>query len=197
MRYFRDKLGMRTKAQEAGIRIPDFVGLFNHNCVREYLARVPPPWLLKPRLEASSIGIQKCTSADEVWRRIEELGDNQSFYLLEQMVPGNLELFHVDSLVSEREVVFAEVGKYRRPLLDIYQGGGIFATATVPRDAAETMVLRRLNEQVLRAFGMVRGCSHTEFLRGRADGEFYFIETSARVGGACIRFESVGGVGQD
>jgi biotin carboxylase len=186
MRYFRDKLGMRTKAREAGIDIPDFVGIINHDDVREFLARVPAPWLLKPRLEASSIGIQKCTTADEVWRRIEELGDDQSFYLIEKMIEGDLELFHVDSLVSERQVVFAEVGKYHRPLLEVYQGGGIFATKTVPRDVADARTLRRLNEKVLDAFGMVRGCSHTEFIRGRSDGPFYFIETSARVGGANI-----------
>src|SRR5262249_35163917 len=56
MRYFRDKLGMRTRAREAGIPIPDFVPIFNHDRVRDFLARVPPPWLLKPRMEASSIG---------------------------------------------------------------------------------------------------------------------------------------------
>jgi hypothetical protein len=186
MRYFRDKLGMRTRALEAGLRIPQFVPIFNHDRVREFLARVPPPWLVKPRLEASSIGIQKCATADEVWRRIEDLGDDQSFYLIEQMIPGNLELFHVDSLVSERQVVFAEVGKYHRPLLDIYQGGGVFATKTYPRYLPEVPLLKELNEQVMNAFGMVRGCSHTEFIRGEPGGEFYFIETSARVGGACI-----------
>jgi hypothetical protein len=39
---------------------------------------------------------------------------------------------------------------------------------------------------ILRPFGLVNGASHTEFLRNREDGEFYFIETSARVGGANI-----------
>jgi carbamoylphosphate synthase large subunit len=186
MRYFRDKLGMRTRAREAGIAIPEFVPIINHDDVREFLARVPPPWLFKPRLEASSIGIKKCVNADEVWQRVEELGDDQSFYLLEQMIPGDLELFHVDSLISERQVVFAEVGKYYRPLLEVYHGGGIFATRTLPRHLPENDVLRKLNKQVLGAFGMVRGCSHTEFIRGRPDGEFFFIETSARVGGASI-----------
>jgi biotin carboxylase len=30
------------------------------------------------------------------------------------------------------------------------------------------------------------GVSHTEFIKGRDDGEFYFLETAARVGGAHI-----------
>jgi len=33
---------------------------------------------------------------------------------------------------------------------------------------------------------MVRGVTHAEFLKARADGRFYFIEIAARVGGAYI-----------
>jgi biotin carboxylase len=36
------------------------------------------------------------------------------------------------------------------------------------------------------ALGMVRGVSHTEFIKARTDGRIYFLETSARVGGAHI-----------
>jgi biotin carboxylase len=36
------------------------------------------------------------------------------------------------------------------------------------------------------AFGMVRGVSHTEFIKARDGGEIYFLETSARAGGAHI-----------
>ena len=33
------------------------------------------------------------------------------------------------------------------------------------------------------AFGLVRGVSHTEFIRA-VDGQVYFLETASRVGGA-------------
>jgi biotin carboxylase len=36
------------------------------------------------------------------------------------------------------------------------------------------------------ALGLVRGVTHTEFIRGRDDGRFYFLETASRVGGANI-----------
>jgi hypothetical protein len=68
----------------------------------------------------------------------------------------------------------------------VYQGGGVFASRTLSPDAPETAALERLNAEVLGHFGMVRGSSHTEFMRGAVDGEFYFIETSARVGGAYL-----------
>jgi biotin carboxylase len=56
-RHFRDKLTMRMLAREAGIPIPEFTGVFNYDQVREFMQRVPPPWLLKPRSEASAMGI--------------------------------------------------------------------------------------------------------------------------------------------
>lgn len=181
-RLFRDKLAMRVQAREIGVRIPDFCPIFHHDAVRDFLARVPGPWLMKPRSEASAAGIRKLHSADDVWRRIDELGDEQSFHLIEQMVPGDL--FHVDSLVADGKVVFAEVNAYWKPLLDVYQGGGIYATRTFPRDRPEVAALREANTKLLDGFGLGWGASHTEFMKAHADGEVYFIETSSRVGGA-------------
>ncbi|MBA4189703.1 MAG: ATPase [Planctomycetaceae bacterium] len=181
-RFFRDKLAMRTKARELGILIPEFCPLFNEHDVKEFLARVPGPWLVKPRSEASAAGIRKVHTPDEALQRIHELGDDRSFHLIEQMVPGDL--YHVDSLSENGKVVFAEVNGYWRPLLDVYQGGGVYATRTVPRDRPEVAALREANAKVLSGFGLGWGASHTEFMRAHADGKFYFIETSARVGGA-------------
>jgi len=146
---------------------------------------VPPPWLMKPRSQASSIGIKTYHHADEVWKRLNELGDERSFHLLERKLPGG-DLYHVDALVADRRVVFAEVGKYHRPLLEVYQGGGVYASRTVPRQLPEVAALKQLSEEVLTHFGMRHGCSHSEFLRSSDDGRLYFIETSARVGGANI-----------
>ncbi|VTU00810.1 atpase : Uncharacterized protein OS=Hyalangium minutum GN=DB31_0982 PE=4 SV=1: ATP-grasp_4 [Gemmataceae bacterium] len=181
-RLFRDKLAMRVKARDLGVTIPEFCPLFHDREVTEFLARVPGPWLVKPRSEASAAGIRKVHTPDEVWQRVHELGDDRSFHLIEQMVPGDL--YHVDSLSENGRVIFAEVNGYWRPLLDVYHGGGVYATRTVPRDRPEVAALRAANEQVLTGFGLGWGASHTEFMRAHADGKFYFIETSARVGGA-------------
>ncbi len=183
-RFFRDKLAMRGKARELGIRIPDFAPLFDHAALRAFLERVPGPWLIKPRSEASAAGIRKHATAESVWKAVGELGDAQSTYLIERMVPGDL--FHVDSLTCEGKVVFSEANGYHQPLLEVYQDGGVYATRTLRRDTPEVDELLRVNARVLEGFGLGQGASHTEFMRAKADGEFYFIETSARVGGAYI-----------
>ena len=46
--------------------------------------------------------------------------------------------------------------------------------------------MQALNREVIAAMGMVRGVTHAEFIRGEADGQFYFLEIAARVGGAHI-----------
>lgn len=183
-RYFRDKLAMRAKAREHGVRVPDFTPVFNHEMIREFMAACEGPWLLKPRSEASTVGIKKIEGPDDIFRALDELGDRQSFHLMEKFVPGDI--YHVDSIVSEREVVFSAVSKYGRPPMDVAHKGDIFTTSTVQHNSDEERELLEANRQVLKAMGMVRGASHTEFIKAHADGQVYFLETSARVGGANI-----------
>jgi biotin carboxylase len=183
-RHFRDKLAMRMQAQEAGICVPEFVHVLNYDRLREYMTRVPAPWLLKPRTEASATGIKKINNADELWPALETLGDKQSFHLLERYVPGDI--FHVDSIVYDSEILFAICNRYGAPPLDVAHGGGIFTTRTMPRGTDDERALQEMNRAVLRAMRLTRGVSHTEFIKGRADGRFYFLETAARVGGANI-----------
>ncbi|HXX01566.1 MAG TPA: ATP-grasp domain-containing protein [Candidatus Acidoferrales bacterium] len=184
MRYFRDKLAMRMRALDRGLRVPDFVPAVNHDDIRYYCEHVAGPWVLKPRQEASAIGIKKIQTADELWPALEPLGDKQSSFLLEKFVPG--EVYHVDSVVSENEVVFANVSKYGKPPMNVAQGGGIFTTFTVPRGGAADSALRAINRDLIAALGLVRGVAHAEFIHAQADGQFYFLECAARVGGAYI-----------
>jgi hypothetical protein len=184
VRYFRDKLAMRARAKEIGILVPEFAHVLNYDNLREFMGRVPGPWLLKPRSQASGIGMKKIHAPGELWPWLDQLGDKQSFYLLEQFIPGSV--YHVDSVVSEREVVFAEAHAYGAPPLDVSHHGGVFTTRTLPREAADTETLFDVNRQVIEGLGSVRGVTHAEFLRAHADGKFYFLEIAARVGGAYI-----------
>jgi biotin carboxylase len=183
-RVFRDKLAMRIRAQEEGIAVPDFVGVLHHDDIRAFTERVPPPWMLKPRTEASSTGIQKIGSADELWRAIEALGDRASHFLLERFLPGAVH--HVDSIVTESKVVFTEVHRNGVPPFEVSHGGGAFSTFTVQRGSPDWLALEALNEQVLTRFGLLRGVSHIEYIKGRDDGRMYFLEAGARVGGAHV-----------
>jgi hypothetical protein len=99
-------------------------------------------------------------------------------------VPGDV--FHVDSVVWNKQVLFTICSKYGLPPMAVYQGGGVFITGNLPYRAPEEQALHALNREVIAAMGMVRGVTHAEFIRREADGAFHFLEIAARVGGANI-----------
>jgi len=183
-RYFRDKLAMRMRATEQGIPIPEFTAVFNYEKITRYLETVPPPWLVKPRFMAGAIGIKKFHNPQDVWDKIHGLGDQQSFFVLERFVPGDI--FHVDSIWFKGEMAYAVASAYGTPPLEVTHNGGIFTTRIVERGSQIDTALRSLNERVVKGFGLRDGVSHTEFIRAHEDGKIYFLETSARVGGAHI-----------
>jgi hypothetical protein len=184
VRFFRDKLAMRTQAQRRGLRVPAFTGVFNKAQCEAFMQATPEPWLLKPRSEASATGIRKIEHPGQLWGELDKLGDKRIYHLLEQFVPGDI--FHVDSLTVNGEVIFAEAHGYSAPPMAVMHEGGLFSTRTLPRESDDARALIAFNRDLLRAFGLQQGASHTEFIKAKTDGQLYFLETSARVGGANI-----------
>ena len=187
---FRDKYRMAEAAKAAGIVLPEFVPLINTDDVRDFMERVPPPWIIKPRSDVSAIGIRKVNDADEVWRIIcemnerENLRERASYYLLAQFVAG--EVFHVDSIVSNTRTVFAGANRYGRPPLEVAHGGGAYISRTVAHGSENEKKLFAINRGLVKALQLERGAAHAEFIKSDADGRFYFLEIAARVGGAYI-----------
>jgi biotin carboxylase len=183
-RYFRDKLAMRMRAADAGIRVPGFSPLFNDDDINAFTRNFPGPWVVKPRAEASAIGIKKVQTAEELWPVLDGLGEDRHLYLIEQFKPGDV--YHADALSVDGKQVFCQVSQYLNTPFEVAHGGGVFRTHTVEFDGEDDRTVRELNKQVLQGFGMQHSASHTEYIKCKEDGQFYFLETSARVGGAHI-----------
>jgi biotin carboxylase len=187
---FRDKLRMRNTASEAKLPCPEFTGIFNQKEIEEFLARVPAPWIIKPRTEVNAHGIKKCETKDEVWQILNDLDgrntwrDHPSQFLIERFIEG--EVFHVDSAVENGKIAASGVSGYGKPPFNVSHQGGVFTTAVLSYKSKERRELERLNKQLLKAFGYARGVTHAEFLQSKADGKFYLLEVAARVGGAYI-----------
>ncbi len=181
-RYFRDKLAMRMRAKSCGIPIPAFCSLFNDHDINTFAHAVSPPWVLKPRSEASSSGIIKVFDIESLWIHINEMGNNRFKYVLEQFKLGAV--FHCDSLVLNKEILFSLTSKYLATPMEISQGGGVFRSSNIPYDSEDDIEIKKINEQVIKGFGLKHGAAHTEFIKCDEDGQIYFLETSSRVGGA-------------
>jgi biotin carboxylase len=183
-RYFRDKLAMRMGARAGQVAVPAFTPLFPHSEVNRFLAEVPGPWVLKPRSLAGSIGIKKIQTAAQFWDLANALGDMQSHYLLERFVPGDV--YHVDSLVYDGEIRFAIASRYGKPPMQVSQEGDVFVTTIAARGSEDEVALQATNRHVLSALGLRYGVAHAEYIKAHEDGQIYFLETAARVGGAHI-----------
>jgi biotin carboxylase len=187
---FRDKFAMAVQARDAGLTVPEFVPAINDEDINAYLDRVPAPWVLKPRSDVSAIGIRKLDNREQAWAAIDELNQREtlreraSYHVLARFIPG--EVFHVDSLVYDGRVAFAGVNKYGRPPLQVAHGGGAYISQTIPHNSAEQKKLLGINRRLVKAMGMETGATHAEFIKSEADGDFYFLEIAARVGGAYI-----------
>lgn len=181
---FRDKLAMRRRAQELGLPIPEFVPIFNHDAINAFMAHVPGPWVIKPRTEASSNGIHKVDAPLEAWGILNALGDAQSNHLMERYLPGTV--FHVDSVVFDGQIRFAAAHQYGTPILDLHTRGGIYTTRGIRRGSPDEAALQDLNRRVIEGFGLAAGATHIEYIKSQADGRFYFLEASARVGAGMI-----------
>lgn len=183
-RHFRDKLAMRFKAAEAGIRVPAFSALFNDDEINSFAAAVPAPWIVKPRGQASATGMKKIYSADELWAHLITLGGERHNFLVEHFKPGDV--YHVDALSEGGKIIFARASQYLAPPFEVAHGGGIFRSVTVPFGSEDEKALLKATADVMTAFGMQHSASHTEFIKCHDDNKFYFLETSSRVGGAHI-----------
>ena len=181
-RYFRDKLAMRMRAKSCGISNPNFSSLFNDHDINTFADTIPAPWVLKPRSEASASGIIKVYDKESLWMHINEMGNNRFKYLVEQFRPGDV--FHCDSLILDGKIIFSITSRYLATPMEISQGGGIFRSANIPYNSEDDKAIKKVNEQVIKGFGLKHGAAHSEYIKCKEDGRIYFLETSSRVGGA-------------
>lgn len=183
-RHFRDKLAMRTVARAAGIAVPEFTRVFLYDDLRAFMRNVPGPWLLKPRTNASAIGIKPISKPEKLWPILDTLGDLQSHYVLERFIPGDV--FHAEGITWAGDLLFSQPFQYSKPPIETMHQGGIFSTRTLPVNSADARAIEKVHAPLLKALGLNAGVTHTEFIKSAVDGKYYFLETAARVGGAYI-----------
>src|SRR5690606_27400194 len=133
-------LAMRKRAKDFGIRVPAFSTLFNNEEINEFADSIAAPWVLKPRSEASAHGIIKVHNKEDLWKHIDELGDNRVYYLIEQFKPGDV--YHADGLQLDGKTLFLTVSRYLATPMEISQGGGIFRSANLPYGSKDDKAIK-------------------------------------------------------
>ena len=173
-RYFRDKLAMRTRAREEKIPVPEFVHVLNYRKINEFEAAVRFPYVIKPRLQAGAHGIKKISSVQELWRTINGLVTNNLFIFLSNLLKAifimSIRLYITWKLSLLLPVSTASLLLKLR-MKEEYSEAGLSSMEHPKRSK-----LIEINRKVIKAMGLVRGVSHTEFIRSKEDGSFYFLK---------------------
>lgn len=183
-RYFTDRLAARVKAAHMGIAVPVFTSVANYDDLRRFMQAVPAPWLLTPRSSSCNAERRKLAESEQVWRALDARGDDQSGFLLEQSIEG--ERIHVDSLTADGVVLFSAVSPYWAASSERNEFGELMPRASKIITPGDVERLRGTTTALLSSMRMARGVTHTEFLRSKATGEFYFMETSASIDDRCV-----------
>jgi hypothetical protein len=177
--YYCDRLAMRINARESGFAGPEFCRVLNYDELREFMVRVPAPWMLRPRTRRADKRALHIEESEQLWRKLDELGDRQCRYLLEEPVEG--ERFTVESIISESRVVFSVVLRHRS-----LKDGELSLIETVDRTSREWMELTALNGDLAPSLGLVRGVTQTSFVCNARDGRYIFTEIVAGVGEGAV-----------
>ncbi|EFC78895.1 acetyl-CoA carboxylase biotin carboxylase subunit family protein, partial [Parafrankia sp. EUN1f] len=171
----RDKWLMRTRAAAAGIAQPAFWSVADFR-------RNPPTtgtYLIKPRLEASSTGIET-GDARQILDRLaaHPAASDTSDVFVEQFVPG--QIWHLDGYLRHGVVRTVTSSVYVGDCLNFAHGSPL-GSAQTPDEPEALALLRR----TLPVLGQRDGAFHFELIR-TGDGRFLFLETASRVGGAGV-----------
>ena len=151
---FRNKVRMKEEVSKAGLEVPKYC-VFNPGEYRAnpetYPAKVIDylklPVFVKPVDGASSYGVAKITSKEDLKSWMEKNLGSSMTYEIDEFIEGRL--YHCDCLVKDNEIVFFSIGKQDQPCFNFFQGTPI-ATRMLDPTEPEYQRLQEYNEKVLK-----------------------------------------------
>jgi hypothetical protein len=189
---FIDKLVMKERLTGSGVSLPryrrwDHAAWLAHP--RRYVTLLARdlgwPMFVKPLNESGSVGTRRLndSAAVEAWAR--EHGSSGDFEV-DEFLDGTL--YHVDSLVSDGEILLAQPNGYLFPCYD-YLDGKVCSTFTLPDTDPVHDRLLQFNERVLRALSVKPSntVTHLEVFE-RVTGDLVFLEIAARAPAALVPY---------
>ncbi len=179
---FKDKMLMKQYLQKNNLRTPRFM-LYDHSYSYEDLFHFfGTPFILKPTSLAASIGTYKISSLSDYENFKKEQKSTKNLYEAEEFIDGNL--YHCDTCVKNKTILFRECSLYSCPNLD-FQKGLPLGSIPLLHDDPRFIRLSSFATEALKALGMPDGCSHMELFINTKN-EIVFLEVGARAPGSFL-----------
>ncbi|MBA0882484.1 ATP-grasp domain-containing protein [Flavobacterium undicola] len=180
--FFRDKMEMKLKIANSGLRVPKNCYL-NQNSDTDYYNHLKDKLgdkiIIKPINSAASNGVFLVSSYEDFKLFFNSLYSKDYTYEAEEFISGRM--YHVDTVIFQRKVYFIESCIFNVPPLDFTNG---YSTSSFPIKSNNSKV-KDFALSCVEALGMPDGIQHTEVFLNDNE-EMVFIESGARAPGLFV-----------
>ena len=187
MRYketlvFRDKYEMKRHLNQYQIPMSSFVEYDNTQNFEYYSNHLGFPFIIKPRDAFGAEGFYKITSEEVYFATKDLLSNHSKKYIAERFIEG--QLFHCESIVKNKEIIFSKVGKCSTPAANFQKLEPMFYSFVDDKDAIAIQI-KKFNQDVLKVMPLENGVTHHEMFV-TPDDQILFLEIAARTPGALL-----------
>lgn len=177
---YRDKVLMKNAIKSAGLLCPEYGSVNSTEDILAFAKVTSFPIILKPRKGASSKGVIKLNSIEDVQT---SKNIDLSNYECERFIKGDI--YHIDGAVKNSNLLFAQVSRYINTCLDF--NNQLPLGSIVVDDITLVNEIKQFSILVLNALKISTGIFHLEIIRD-LDNNLYFLEIGARSGGGEIPY---------
>lgn len=184
-RGFRDKITMKQRLREKGIRVPEYTSSTDQDAVRELFNKASRTVVKPRRGEAGSndVHILESFANFASWSRDLRGRFGPGDYDVEEYIEGLL--YHINALVIDGVVSHTVCAPYFDSLANIdFKWGRNFLTCSLPMGDLHNRLVEHA-QTVVSALGLQNGSIHLESFVTKED-DIVFCEIAARVGGSGI-----------
>lgn len=180
-KIYRNKIEMKNKAIECGIKVPNFKQILNALDLLEFINKYDYPVVVKPIDGAGSKGTTILNNNKELQ------------FLLEKGIEGNLEveefiegdMYHIDGLINDNKIIINWPSLYINGCL-AFQEGKYLGSHMLSKDNPLTKKLQNFVHSILEKFPTPSSTAfHAEVFHTK-NNELILCEIASRVGGAKI-----------
>ncbi|TDL33470.1 ATP-grasp domain-containing protein [Macrococcoides bohemicum] len=178
-KIFRNKNLMKIKIESCGFKTPEYKMINTFEELESFIRNKDYPLILKPVDGLSSIGVKKISSFEEY----NEIKEEVSLpCLIEEYIDGDM--FHIDGIVDNGEVIFKSVTKYITQPLEYTNGLGL-NSMLLPNSDPMFLLLSEYTDRITNILNFdEQSIFHLEVFFVKE--EILFCEIACRAGGGNI-----------
>lgn len=148
----------------------------------ELLNHVGLPAFVKPIDQVSSINTLRIAQPEDLYQWASCVAEDEFTYEIDEFITGDI--YHIDSLIKDNNVLFCAAGKLNTPA-DNFAKGKAMGSITLQKDSPLFAKFEQYNDKVLHTLKAPDGSTHMEVFV-TADEEIIFLEIAARTPGGLI-----------